>query len=257
MRRLLPTPVDEVDLRAAYAYPTDLAGRCWLRANMVSSVDGAATVDGKSGGLSGAGDQKLFAVLRGLSDVVLVGAGTARTEGYRAMRAKDEYADARMALGQRPAPVLVLVSARLELDPSSQLFHGGAERTIVVTPASSPADRRVLLAEVAEVVVAGDDQVDVGAATDALVERGLPRVLCEGGPALLADVATVGRLDELCLTVAPRLVGGESRRILRGPQVDVELRLAHLLDDEGTLFARYVRARTNEALTGAALRPPQ
>jgi riboflavin biosynthesis pyrimidine reductase len=244
MRQLLPTPADEVDLASAYAYPTELREGCWVRANMVSSVDGAATVDGKAGGLSGTTDQQLFALLRGLSDAVVVGAGTARIEGYRALSAKDVYAAPRAALSQRLAPVLVVVSARLELDPESKLFHGGAERTIVVTPASSPADRRALLAEVADVVVAGDEQLDVPSAVGALVERGLTRILCEGGPTLLADVAAAGRLDELCLTIAPRLVGGESRRILSGSQADDSLELAHLLEDDGTLFTRYARPRT-------------
>jgi riboflavin biosynthesis pyrimidine reductase len=154
------------------------------------------------------------------------------------------YAAPRAALGQRSAPVLVVASARLELDADSKLFHGGAERTIVVTPASSPADRRALLAEVADVVVAGDEHLDVAAAVGALVERGLTRVLCEGGPSLLADVAAAGRLDELCLTLAPRLVGGEARRILSGSLADDSLELAHLLEDEDTLFTRYVRPRT-------------
>jgi riboflavin biosynthesis pyrimidine reductase len=242
MRQLLPTPLDEVDLASAYAYPSELRDGCWVRANMVSSVDGAATVDGKAGGLSGSTDQQVFAFLRGLSDAVLVGAGTARIEGYRAMKAKDEYAAARAARGQRPAPVLVVASARLELDPESKLFHGGPERTIVVTPASSPADRRLLLADVADVVVAGDEQLDVPAVVEALVERGLTRVLCEGGPSLLADVAAAGRLDELCLTIAPRLVGGEARRIFSGAHADDSLVLAHLLEDEDTLFSRYVRS---------------
>jgi riboflavin biosynthesis pyrimidine reductase len=242
MRQLLPAPVDEVDLGAAYAYPPNLVDRCWLRANMVSSVDGAATVDGKSRELSGARDQQVFGVLRGLSDAVIVGAGTARIEGYRAIRSKDEYADARAARGQRPAPVLVIVSARLELDPSSQLFHGGAEQTIVVTRASSPADRRALLAEVADIIVAGDDRVDLSAATDALVSRGLRRLLCEGGPTLLASIAAAGQLDELCLTISPCLVGAESRRILCGTSVDDKLRLEHLLEEDDTLFTRYVRA---------------
>ena len=246
MRQLLPSAVDEVDLSVAYAYPPDLDSSCWLRANMVSSADGAATVDGKSGGLSSALDQHVFGVLRGLSDAVIVGAGTARIEGYRAIRAKDDYVDARAARGQRPAPVLVIVSARLELDPSSALFHGGAEQTIVVTRASSPADRRALLAEVADVVVAGDDWVDLSAATDALVDRGLHRLLCEGGPTLLASIAAAGRLDELCLTIAPCLVGGESRRILCGTPVDDKLRLEHLLEEDGTLFARHVRASARQ-----------
>jgi len=242
MRQLLPAPLDSVDLRVAYAYPSGPAGRCWLRANMVGSADGAATIDGRSGGLSSPRDQQVFALLRELCDAVIVGAGTARTEGYRAIRAKEAHADARTANGQRPAPVLVIVSGRLELDPTSQLFHGGAEQTIVLTTSSSPADRRVLLSDVADVVVAGDERVDMAAATDELLQRGFTRLLCEGGPTLLADVAAAGRLDELCLTIAPRLVGGESRRILRGAQVDEAVQLAHLLEDDGTLFARYVHA---------------
>jgi riboflavin biosynthesis pyrimidine reductase len=138
--------------------------------------------------------------------------------------------------------VLVIVSARLELDPSSPLFHGGAEKTIVVTRSASPADRRVLLAEVADIMVAGNDCVDLGAATDALVSRGLRRLLCEGGPTLLASIAAAGQLDELCLTIAPCEVGGESRRILCGSPVDDKLRLGHLLEEDGTLFTRYTRA---------------
>lgn len=112
-----------------------------------------------------------------------------------------------------------------------------------MTRSASPADQRAVLAKVADVIVAGDDGVDLGAAVDALVERGLTRLLCEGGPTLLAGVAAAGRLDELCLTLAPRLVGGESRRILSGPQVDDEFQLAHLLEEDNTLFTRWVRAR--------------
>ena len=157
---------------------------------------------------------------------MIVGAGTARVEGYRALRAKPAYAEVRTSLGQRPAPDLVLVSGRLELDPSSDLFHGGAERTVVVTSAGADAARRAGLAEVADVVVAGEESVDVGAALAALAERGLLRVLCEGGPHLLADVCAAGRLDELCLTVTPRLVGGTGARVLAGTPVDVPSRSA-------------------------------
>jgi riboflavin biosynthesis pyrimidine reductase len=243
MRQLLPAPVDDVDLRAAYAYPTDVADRPWVRANMVSSLDGAAVVDGRSGALGGTGDKEIFGVLRGLADAVLVGAGTARVEGYRALRPKEAHASSRAALGQLPAPTLVLVSGRLDLDPDSPLFHGGAQRTIVVTHAASDPLRRNRLADVAEVVVAGADAVDGAVALDALATRGIHRVLCEGGPRLLADVAAAGRLDELCLTFAPRVVGGAGTRITAGPTFDQSFGLAHLLDDDGTLFARYVRPR--------------
>jgi len=242
MRQLLPTPVGEIDLQAAYAYPTDPARLPWVRANMVTSLDGAAAVDGRSGALGGPGDKAVFGVLRGLADAVLVGAGTARIEGYRALRAKPDFAEVRAACGQPSAPVLVLVSARLDLDPESALFHGGVQRTIVVTHKGSDPVLRDRLSVVAEVVVAGDDAVDIGAALDALAARGFVRVLCEGGPRLLADLSAAERLDELCLTVAPRVVGGDSSRIIAGAALDLSFGLAHLLEDDGTLFARYVHA---------------
>jgi riboflavin biosynthesis pyrimidine reductase len=245
MRQLLPTPLDEVDLLAAYAYPADVGDRPWVRANMVSSLDGAAVVDGRSGALGGAGDKQVFGLLRGLTDAVLVGAGTARIEGYRALRPKEAYAALRASLDQAPAPALVLVSGRLDLDPDSPLFHGGGQPTIVVTHSASDPSRRKLVADVAEVIVAGADAVDVGAALDALATRGIRRVLCEGGPHLLADIAAAGRLDELCLTLAPRVVGGVATRITAGPTFDQSFELAHLLDDDGTLFARYARPRTS------------
>jgi riboflavin biosynthesis pyrimidine reductase len=240
MRRLLPSPGDDVDITEAYAFPRD--GALWVRANMVSAIDGAAVVDGRSEGLATLGDKKVFGVLRGLADAVLVGAGTARAEGYRALRAKADYALLRDSLGQHPAPVLVLVSGRLDLDPASALFHGGDQRTVVVTSAASDAGLRDRLGAVADVIVAGDLRVDIGAALEALAARGLSRVLCEGGPHLLSDVAAAGRLDELCLTVVPRLVGDDASRILAGPRIDVPVVLAQLLEEDSVLFARYVRA---------------
>lgn len=243
MRQLVPDPLHEVDLRAAYAYPTDLRERPWVRANMVSSLDGAAAVEGRSGALGGPGDKEVFGVLRGLADAVLVGAGTARIEGYRALRAKDANAQLRAALGQQPAPVLVLVSGRLDLDLQSPLFHGGAQPTIVVTHAASDPVLRDRLSDVAEVIVAGDSAVDIAGALDGLAARGIVRVLCEGGPHLLGDLSAAGCLDELCLTFAPRVVGGDSPRITGGMALDLSFELAHLFEDDGTLFARYVRPR--------------
>lgn len=239
MRQLLPTPADDLDdaaLADAYAYPPD---RLWVRANMVSSLDGSAVQEGRSGGLSGPADKRVFQALRGLADVVLVGAGTARAEGYRAPRAKPGVAESRTARGQRPAPVLALVSGRLELDPASPLFTG-AERTLLVTHAGSDAAVRDRFAEVADVIVAGTDRLDVARALAELADRGLTRVLCEGGPSLLADVVEAGRLDELCLSLSPKTVGGIGTRILHGTAVDVSYDLGHLLEEDGALFARYV-----------------
>jgi riboflavin biosynthesis pyrimidine reductase len=238
MRQLLPTAADSVDLPEAYAYPVD--GR-WVRANMVASLDGSAVKHGRSGGLGGPADKQVFGVLRSLCDAVVVGAGTARAEGYRAPRAKDADAERRRRHGQLPAPVLVLVSRGLGLDPASDLFTG-TEQTVVLTSESSDPAARDRLSEVADVVVAGDDDVDLAAALDALAARGLRRVLCEGGPSLLADIAAAGRLDELCVTVSPQLVGGDGPRILHGTELDVVLQPALLVEQDGMLLARYVRA---------------
>jgi riboflavin biosynthesis pyrimidine reductase len=238
MRQLLPSYVDELDhvaLVSAYRYPLD---RSWVRANMVSSLDGSAVKEGRSGGLGGDADEAVFGVLRGLADLVLVGAGTARAEGYRGLKAKAPYADLRAALGQRPAPVLALVSHRLDLDPESGLFTGD-QRTVVVTSAASDEAGRRRLAEVADVVVAGHRAVDLSAALDQLADRGLTRVLCEGGPSLLGELVACGRLDELCLTVSPQLVGGSGPRIVAGPDVDRRFELAHLLEQDGELLSRW------------------
>ena len=239
MRQLLPTYDEDVDLVDAYRYPSD---QPWVRANMVSSLDGSAVLEGSSRKLSGPGDRKVFGVLRGLSDVVLIGASTARQESYRGLRARAAFGAHRERLGQRPAAVLAVVSRRLDLDPASELFHGD-ERTVVVTSTASDERARAAVAEVGEVVMAGDDDVDLPHALDELAARGLRRVLCEGGPSLLADVAAARRLDELCLTIAPHVLGGDGTRILRGPAPGPEVwNLAHLLEQDGALFTRYVRA---------------
>jgi riboflavin-specific deaminase-like protein len=236
VRQLLPVPSDDVDLRELYAFPT---GRPWVRANMVCSLDGSAVHNGRSEALSGPSDKKVFGVLRGLCDAVLVGAGTARTEGYRGLRARATYADIRAERGQHPAPRLVVVSRGLDLDPTSELFVGD-QPTIVVTHGRSDETARDRIAEVAEVVVVGDQAVDLAAAIDELVARGLQRILCEGGPSLLADLSATGRLDDLCLTLSPLLVGGEGSRVLHGAEADVPLRLAHLLEEDGVLLGRWV-----------------
>jgi riboflavin biosynthesis pyrimidine reductase len=227
MRALLPEPADEVDLAAAYPYPP---GRRWLRANMVASVDGAVTVDGRSGGLSTPADKRVFAVLRGLCDAVLVGAGTVRAEGYGAVRAA--------------TPVLAVVTGSLDLDPDSALFRDAVARTLLVTTEAAAARRGDAFAAVADVVTTPGERVDVPAAVEALHRRGLSRLLCEGGPALLAQVAAGGVLDELCLTVAPSLVAGAAGRILAGPVLDppLPLQLAGVLEEEGTLFTRWTRS---------------
>jgi riboflavin biosynthesis pyrimidine reductase len=232
--------LDDDALAGLYGYPA--GGGTWLRANMVASLDGAAAADGRSGGLSSPGDRRVFWMLRGLADVILVGAGTARTEGYRPTRSKDDWAALGLRAGRPAAPPLALVTLSLGLDPAAPLVADAPAdaRTVIITCESAPADRRAALSQVADVIVAGDSDVDLKAALAALADRGLGRILCEGGPRLLADLTAAGLLDELCLTLSPVLSGPGPVRVLTGdPFPSRRLRLAHLLEEDDVLFARY------------------
>jgi len=243
VRRLLPEPagaLDEDALAAAYAYPE---ARPWVRANMVTSVDGAASIGGCSEGLSGAADRRVLGLLRALADVVLVGAGTVRAEDYGPTKAFPRHQQRRSAAGQPSAPVLAVVSAHLDLDPHARLFAPAPQRPVILTTGRAPADRLEALRQVADIVVLGADRVDVAAALDLLAGRGLSRVLCEGGPSLLHGVVAAGRLDELCLTVSPQLAGSDAPHILDGPLDASPLALRHVLEDDGVLFLRYASDR--------------
>jgi riboflavin biosynthesis pyrimidine reductase len=229
--------VDETELAEMYRYPQTSP---WLRANMVTSLDGAATYEGEVSPLGGAADQKVLSLLRGLSDVVIVGAGTIRVEGYGPMPPQESWRALRA--GRPPAPPLAIVSARLDLDFDAPVFTSAYTRPYVITCESAPAERRKAASRHAEVLVCGDLIADVGTALDALASRGMTRQLSEGGPRLLAQIAAAGRLDELCLTVSPRLVGGSESRIVNGPRIeDVSLRLDQVFTEDGFLFTRYVR----------------
>ncbi|GAA4628963.1 pyrimidine reductase family protein [Actinoallomurus vinaceus] len=235
MRRLEPS--DLVELTEAYAYPETTP---WLRGNMVASADGAATSGGKSGGLGSAADRRLLSLLRGLADVVVVGASTVRVEGYGPVQPHDSWRELRT--GRALAPPLAIVSRSLELDFDAPLFTEALSPTMVITCASAPDDRRRGCEKHTEVIVAGEETVDVAAALDALAERGFTRQLTEGGPRLLAQFVAAGRLDELCLTVSPQITAGDAARIINGPgPASTPLRLGHVLEEEDFLFLRYTR----------------
>ncbi|MEV0094625.1 pyrimidine reductase family protein [Streptomyces sp. NPDC050738] len=259
MRRLLPvtdqTPPESPEgrdwsldeLADAYAYPEAIpgAGAPWLRANMVSSLDGAAQHDGRSQPISSATDMKIFGTLRALADTVVVGAETVRLEGYRPARAREAFAARRAAAGQGPAPAIAVVSASLELDFDLPLFAAPLVPTLVLTGASAPEDRvRAAEKAGAEVVIAGDGAgVDPARAVRELGERGHGRLLTEGGPRMLGQFVAAGVLDELCLTLSPTLTAGDAQRIAGGPALAVPERfsLVSLLEEAGFLFSRYRR----------------
>jgi riboflavin biosynthesis pyrimidine reductase len=237
-----PEPADELDddaILARYAGPQD---RTWLRMNFVESLDGAATRSGRSGGLGGGGDTRVFGLLRRLADVVLVGAGTARAEGYVAMRLGDVSAAWRIDRGQPPHPVFALVSGRLDLDPASEIFTDAPVRPIVYTVPGAPADRRAALAAVADVVDAGEASVDPARVRDDLASRGLRRVHAEGGPTLFGDAIVAGAVDELCLTLAPTLEAGDAGRIAHAASpAPTGMALAGVLRSGDELLLRYTR----------------
>ncbi|WTI16773.1 pyrimidine reductase family protein [Streptomyces sp. NBC_00820] len=222
------------------------AVRPWLRANMVSTLDGAAQHDGRSQPISCAADMRIFGTLRALADVVLVGAETVRQEGYRPARARAEFAAAREAAGQAPAPAVAIVTAGLELDFSLPLFTSPLVPTILLTGAAAPADRVVAAERAgARVIVAGEGSgVDPARAVSALAGLGYTRQLTEGGPRLLGQLVAAGVLDELCLTLSPMLTAGDAQRIAGGPSVAVPRRfeLVSLLEEDGFLFGRYRRS---------------
>ena len=245
---ILPSPGGELDLPGlaeAYAYPRER----WLRVNFVSSADGAAYVDGLSGGLSSPGDKQVFGILRVLTDVVLVGAGTARAEEYKPARRRPSLAALRE--GRPAAPPIALVTRTLGLNLASPLFTEAPPdaRTIVITCATSDDDLRAETAKVADVIVAGEEAVDLAGAVDALRDRGLGRVLCEGGPHLFGDLAAAGLVDELCLSLSPTLAGPGASRIIAGTASGARpLALTQVLaEDDGFLFCRYAAAQEQTA----------
>lgn len=233
----LPSPLDDAALEQLYSVPS---GRPWLRANMVASLDGAISVQGRSGGLGGPADKQVFALLRDLCDAVLVGAGTVRAEGYEAVKPTEVRLERRRRLGLPDTPVIAVVTARLDLDPTSRLFAGPA-RTVLVTTEKAWQDKGEAFAAVADVVTTAGERPDLPAAVAALRERGLAHLLCEGGPSLLHDVVAAGLLDELCLTLSPHLVGGAAARVLHGAALDPvrQMACALLLEQDGFLLSRW------------------
>ncbi|MBB5930862.1 pyrimidine reductase family protein [Streptomyces echinatus] len=239
---------DLAELAAAYAYPEPAPGapRPWLRANMVSSLDGAAQHEGRSQPISSATDMRVFGTLRALADVVVVGAETVRQEGYRPARVRAEFAGARTAAGQAPVPAIAIVSASLELDFTLPLFTSPLVPTLILTGAAAAPDR-IAAAEKAgaQVVIAGAGMgVEPARAVQALAALGHTRLLTEGGPRLLGQLIAAEVLDELCLTVSPTLTAGGAQRIAGGPSVAVPHRFAlvSLLEEDGFLFGRYRRS---------------
>jgi riboflavin biosynthesis pyrimidine reductase len=235
-------PVDVTELSAAYPWPEQ--GR-WLRALMVSTLDGGTVgPDGRSRSISSISDRLVFNAVRRTSDVVLIGAATFRAERYRPMLARADDAESRASAGQGPAPVVTIVSGSLDLPWDEPIFAESAVRPIVVTSESAAPDRLAEARRHADVMAVPGARVHLGDMVDRLADRGLLRIVCEGGARLLATVSQDGLLDEVDLTVSPLMSHGGQVSTGTASSVPQHFSLTQVIaDDDGFLFNRYVSER--------------
>lgn len=244
VRQLLPAAA-EVDPLEAYlaAVRPSPVGRPWVLVGMVASLDGATSVDGRSGPLGGPADREVFRAVRAVADVILVAAGTVRAEHYGPVRISDAARAARLAAGRSAEPPrLAVVTASLDVDVARIAADG--PRPLVLTTEDADPSRRAQVERHAEVRTAGRGRVDLAAALAALHADGVRIVVCEGGPTLNAAMVADDLVDEWCVTLAPAVVGGSSPRVVHGAG-DVadhgDLALAQLLEADGVLFGRWIR----------------
>jgi riboflavin-specific deaminase-like protein len=242
VRRLLPDPGSttvEQQLETYRPWEQPHEDRPLVAMNFAATVDGRATIAGVSGPIGSAADTAMLAGLRTRFDAVMIGAGTMRAERYGRLVADQEQRERRERLGLPHDPLMVIVSGRLDLPWDAPLFTAGAGRVLIFTASEAePPDTATSLE-----VVRHDKFVNLVEALRHLrSERGIRALLCEGGPGLHGELEGGGMVDDLFLTIAPKLTGGEAPRIIEGELPAVaELELAWLLERDGELFARYRR----------------
>ncbi|HWW54567.1 MAG TPA: pyrimidine reductase family protein [Acidimicrobiales bacterium] len=218
-----------------------LPGLPAVRANMIASLDGAASSGGLSGALGGPPDKVVFHALRALADVILIGAGTMRAEKYRPARLDDETRRRRASRGLSPVPPIAVLTTSCRFDWTLPFFSEAEARPVVITAQAAAPSDRAAASRVADVLVAGETSVDLTRALGALGEMGFTNVLTEGGPMILGQLVAAGLLDELCLTLSPSLIGGDADRIVGHAVLREVIRgeLGHVLEADGFLFLRY------------------
>lgn len=244
MRRLLPDPgettvAEQLDDYRPWEHPRE--DRPNVAMNFAATVDGRATIGGVSGPIGSDTDTAMLVGLRTRFDAVMIGAGTMRAERYGRPLVRQEKRERRERLGLPHDPLMVIVSGRLDLPWDAPLFTEGGGRVLIFTASEAePPETSTSLR-----VIRHEGAVDLGAALAHLRrERGIRALLSEGGPRLHAQMQATGLVDDLFLTIAPKLVGGGAPRILEGDLPGVEqLDLAWLLEEDGELFARYSRPR--------------
>ncbi len=242
MRRLVPDPgptsvAAQLDAYRPWDKPGE--GRPHVAMNFASTADGRATIGGRSGAIGSDTDTAMLAGLRTRFDAVMIGAGTMRAERYGRLVRDEEKRARREALGLPGDPLMVLVSGRLDLPWDAPLFTEPGPVLIFTAAAEAEPPQTEASVE----VVRHEGSVDLAAALRSLrEERDVRALLCEGGPRLHADLWSAGLVDELFLTLAPKLAGA-GPSILEGELPAVQaLGLSWLLEEEGELYLRYGRA---------------
>lgn len=234
-----PDPVD--DLLGLYLDDERVVeARPWVMMNFVSSIDGGTAFDGRSSRLSDEDDQELFKTLRALPDVILVGAATVQAEDYGPVMLDDERRGRRLAAGLTEFPVLAIVSGRLSLDPEARVFSDSDHRPMVITGPDAEPAKLAMLGDAADMIIL--DEITPTAILTRLAAAAV--IHCEGGPRLAGQFVAAGLVDEMHITVAPKMISGTSARIAHGPSPDAPfgMKLDRALVGEQSLFLRYLRA---------------
>lgn len=240
MLRSLSTgsPVETLD--RVLAEERSHSERPWVMLNMVSSIDGATAIGGRSTGLGDDDDREMFQAIRAVPDVILVGAATVAAENYRPVTLDEERRRRRVAMGKPPTPTLAIVTGRLSVDPEARVFSDPEHKPLIITGTRANPSRLALLGDAADVAIL-DDLSPEGILSH-LGAAGI--VLLEGGPSLNGQFAGAGLLDEVNVTVGSQVVSGESKRIMTGPEADPPLGMAvdRVLRGDRDLFVRFVRS---------------
>jgi len=241
LRRLLPAAGELTadDAAAGLDFAASAPpGRPYVALNMVATIDGRASVEGRTAPISSVADRQVFHALRTRVDAVMVGAGTLRTERYGRLVRDPHRRGQRVAAGLAADPLAIVVSGRLDLPTDLPLLQDPGSRVVVVTASGDSLDGCA-----ARVAYLRAEPVDLAGALAALrSEHGVRSILCEGGPLLNASLLSAGFVDELFLTTVPKLAGGAGALTIIGPaplDEPLDARLEWLLAHDGELFARY------------------
>lgn len=238
-----PVDVSASEVYADINLPEGRDGRPYVVLNMVSTVDGKVALGGSAGGIGSKTDRYLMRRIRSLVDAVMIAAGTLRAE-LCDPRVDFPFVQERLVRGLAPQPLAVGVSGSLDLAPNNRFLLNGRERTLLLTSASAPEERRRQLAPYATILAQPGSTVDLAVGLRTLHERfGVRRLLCEGGPSLNQQLLDAGLIDEVFWTLAPKLAGGTGRTLIQGPdpttRIAARMELLSLFEERGELYARY------------------